>query len=244
LQQSVTNHVAIGFIFLLLPSQANSLDQEPKVGRLPGHSPAGASSKSSNSEQTPLLLSVLVFNHAEVDPAGLEAAKETAATIYRKAEIDVEWRSFSPSTGSEPPPEDRAVLPLNLILPGRNAYPWLKKTLGLPKTALGFALTQPQDAPHGDTAYVFVNLVEGLAQAERPTRLGVILGHIVAHELGHLLLGRGHSPNGLMSAEVGELTLRLADANRLHFTRAQANRVREVVRERVKTWGGIRAEER
>jgi hypothetical protein len=236
--------VAIGFVVLLrLPSLANSLNQETKVADPAVRRAAKASAKSSNIKQAPLL-SILVFNHAEVAPAELEAAKETAATIYRKAETDVEWRSFSPSTGSEPPPKDREVLPLNLILPGKDAYPWMKKTLGLPKTALGFALTQPQGAPHGDTAYVFVNLVEELVQRERSARLGVILGHIVAHELGHLLLGRGHSPNGLMSAEVGELTLQLAGANRLHFTRAQANRVREVVRERVKTLGGVRAEER
>jgi hypothetical protein len=175
---------------------------------------------------------VLVFNHAEIDLADWEEARQSATAIFRNAGVGIEWRSFSPAMGASPPQADRVSLPLNLILPGQNAYAWMKKTFGLPKTALGFALTQPRGAAHGDTAYVFLNLVEELVQGERSARLGVILGHIVAHELGHLLLGQGHAPSGLMSAEIGKLALRLAGANKLHFTRVEARKLRDAMVER------------
>ena len=109
----------------------------------------------------------------------------------------------------------------------------MKKYLGLPKTALGFALTQPEGKTHGETAYVFVNKVADLIEKEPFADLGVMLGHMMAHELGHLLLGRGHSHSGLMSAEVAGRTLKLAGAGRLHFTRKQVKRIRQSVGERI-----------
>jgi hypothetical protein len=182
------------------------------------------------------LLSILLFNYAEVGPAELEEAKANTALIFRRAGINVEWRLFSQRTGAPNPQgqdaSGRRILPLNLILPSAAAYPSLRKQMRLPKTALGFALTQPDGTARGDTVYIFVNQVDELVRRERFARVGTILGPIIAHELGHLLLGRGHSPSGLMSAEVGELTVRLAGANALHFTRKQAKRLRAAMEER------------
>jgi hypothetical protein len=51
-----------------------------------------------------------------------------------------------------------------------------------------------------------------------------VLGHVVAHELGHLLLGRGtHSAAGLMRAD---LDTNLAVQGRLLFTDAEARAIR------------------
>ena len=167
----------------------------------------------------------------------MEQAQQKAAAIFGKAGIDVEWRRFSRATGADAPSAHdaagRAVLPLNLILLAEKAYPTMTKYLGLPKTAMGFALTRPDGKSHGDTAYVFVNKVEELIHPDPFAKLGTVLGHMIAHELGHLLLGRGHSHSGLMSAEVAERTLKLAGAGRLHFTRKQVKRLRQSVGERI-----------
>ena len=74
-----------------------------------------------------------------------------------------------------------------------------------------------------------------LIEKEPFADLGCILGHMIAHELGHLLLGRGHSHTGLMSAEVSGRTLKLAGAGRVQFTRKQVKRVRKSVGERIKS---------
>jgi hypothetical protein len=182
------------------------------------------------------MLSVLLFDYAEVGPTELDEAKQRVAAIFRKAGIDLEWRLFFQPIGAPSPPAQyasgRCVLPLNLVLPAKRAHSSMRKLLRLPKTALGFALTQTDAGAYGDTVYVFVSQVEEVVRRERFARLGAILGPIIAHELGHLLLGRGHSHNGLMSAEVGELTVRLAGGNALHFTSQQAKRLRAAMEER------------
>lgn len=54
--------------------------------------------------------------------------------------------------------------------------------------------------------------------------LGLVLGHVIAHELGHLLLQRStHSAAGLMRAT---LDLRLAQQGRLLFTAGEGRAIR------------------
>jgi hypothetical protein len=57
--------------------------------------------------------------------------------------------------------------------------------------------------------------------------VGLVLGHVVAHELGHLLLQRAtHSAAGLMRAT---LDLRLAQQGRLLFTSAEGQAIRAAI---------------
>jgi hypothetical protein len=56
---------------------------------------------------------------------------------------------------------------------------------------------------------------------------GLVLGHVIAHELGHLLLQRAtHSAAGLMQAT---LDLRLAQQGRLLFTAPEAQAIRAAI---------------
>jgi hypothetical protein len=65
--------------------------------------------------------------------------------------------------------------------------------------------------------------VQELAR-NRDVPLGLVLGHVMAHELGHLLLRRStHSAAGLMQAT---LDLRLAQQGRLLFTASEAQAIR------------------
>jgi hypothetical protein len=57
--------------------------------------------------------------------------------------------------------------------------------------------------------------------------VGLVLGHVIAHELGHLLLQRAtHSAAGLMQAT---LDLRLAQQGRLLFTAPEAQAIRAAI---------------
>jgi len=61
--------------------------------------------------------------------------------------------------------------------------------------------------------------------------IGEVLGHGIAHEIGHLLLGPARSPRGLMSAHWTTEELRLASRNQLNFFLQQS----------VSPCGGVRA---
>jgi len=63
----------------------------------------------------------------------------------------------------------------------------------------------------------------------------VVLGHALAHEVGHLLLGKdSHSPNGVMRALWTEKELLNASAARLLFLPQQAAVIRTEVMARTK----------
>ena len=65
--------------------------------------------------------------------------------------------------------------------------------------------------PTGYMAAVSWDMTETVACA------GEILGLTIAHELGHLLLGRAHSLVGIMRARWGSNDWRLASENQLMF---------------------------
>ena len=77
-------------------------------------------------------------------------------------------------------------------------------------------------------AVIFYDRVEELANA-KVAGAGQILGHAVAHEIGHLLLGTIiHSSTGLMSSPWSREDLKFA---RLLFTHQEAKKMRgEVIR--------------
>lgn len=88
------------------------------------------------------------------------------------------------------------------------------------QTHLGFSLI-PGDGRFGYMGGVYFNRAEELAQ-----RLGrdrsLVLGVLLAHELGYLLLGaNSHSPNGIMCYPLGWEQVELAAQGRLRFGPSQ-----------------------
>jgi hypothetical protein len=78
-------------------------------------------------------------------------------------------------------------------------------------------------------AYAFYGPIE--ASAERQTDVAKLLGCLMAHELGHLLLVRGsHSPAGLMKNRWSQSEMDLVTASLLMFTKEQAKSIRLAVR--------------
>ncbi len=79
----------------------------------------------------------------------------------------------------------------------------------------------------GGHAYVFVQrVIEICGSGKYPQE--VILGHLMAHEIGHVLLGdNSHSPQGMMSARFSSGDLRLALDGLLFFDSKQAALMKE-----------------
>jgi hypothetical protein len=106
----------------------------------------------------------------------------------------------------------------------------------LDKRVFGFAMTATRPG-YGVIASVFYGRVQRLAADfdYRGYDAGVVLGYVVAHEAGHLLLGDGrHSKRGIMHIPWEEAELFSAHTGELVFTRDQAARIRRDVEARIR----------
>jgi len=81
-------------------------------------------------------------------------------------------------------------------------------------------------------ATVFHDRVLAMVASRKPGTEALVLGHVIAHELGHLMLGTStHSSFGLMAAGWSAADLERAPAGLLEFSSAEAATIRaEVLR--------------
>jgi hypothetical protein len=95
------------------------------------------------------------------------------------------------------------------------------------KKSAEFGYSLPLRQGFGVIAGVYLDRTKDMAKA-----LGldahVVLGHTIAHEIGHLLLGKNsHARLGIMVPRFGDRELRLAKTGRLGFTEIQAARMQD-----------------
>jgi hypothetical protein len=135
-------------------------------------------------------LNVRVYDNADVPKAALRAALEVAAQALAPADVEVAWLSCSTSSGGRcTAPPGRGELIVRLV----------RSTTQSPAgdDELGTALVDPETGT-GVLATVFIDRVERLARGTQGD-LGTLLGRAMAHEIGHLLMGRAsHAVHGLM----------------------------------------------
>jgi len=148
-------------------------------------------------------LDVRVYDWGKTPVSALEEAGRTVAKIYRQAGIEVRWIVESPEA-----PEARIV---KLVDPPRKEH--LRRVecaarrdialLVLPEAPEGerrgvMGYANPL-APAGINATIYRSRVVDAVREHGVTE-GVLLGHAVAHEIGHVLLrSSGHGSNGLMA---------------------------------------------
>jgi len=166
-----------------------------------------------------------------IQPNLVARAKGEMTRIYRDAGVDIAWTSDAPETADtdDPQPPASTYPHLTLVILCRE----LTDEMTVDATALGAAVGTREH--RGRMAYVFYDRVERIAQtylnvAREPGTddmyTVIVLGHAMAHEIGHLLLPYGHSPTGLMRAEWEAKDLRLAANRQLNFTSEQAELMR------------------
>ena len=145
-------------------------------------------------------LEVAVYDLAGVDPATLASAERIAGDVYRRAGIEIEWVEAHGY-------EDDTRLYVNL-LPLDMVEPFYTS-----KDTVGFA------TPGSLAANAIYDRIRIVARQQH-LPCAVLLGYVIAHELGHLLLpAHSHSASGLM---MPSLNLELAAAKKLRFTNDQA----------------------
>jgi hypothetical protein len=139
-------------------------------------------------DQTAIVLRV--DNYAKVPPATLQGAEREASRIYAKLGIDLIWiHSSDDERRVEGAREVRVLLLCSQMSAQKIRQDRISNgVLGVAGHATG-------------RAYVFIPRV-----MEHSMRFGspsLVLGRVLAHEVGHLLLSeRGHSTRGLMKAHL------------------------------------------
>ena len=154
--------------------------------------------------------SVLLYlaNEAGVSSDIVGVARQEVIRIYAQIGVSVIWTEHT--TGS---PKD----PLVIIIP-----PITGQWVG--PTSLGLAVRESNSS--GRVAYVFYDRIHPLA-AKHQMGDACLLGAVIAHEIGHLLLPYGsHSSSGLMQGEWDNQQLLLARIKLLRFTAQQAELIR------------------
>jgi hypothetical protein len=167
-------------------------------------------------------MTVLVYDYAGVQADILLKAEQETSRIFRHSGVDVTWRPCrmpGSSVAFECPEPGPTTPALRLV-------PRLKATANrVHVEAMGYCT--------GDFATVSVEFARELEEsgvARRPQ----ILGHIMAHEIGHLLLpGNGHSVSGIMRGHWSRAEWALIQQGRLNFAPEQSRFLRAELLNRV-----------
>jgi hypothetical protein len=179
-----------------------------------------------------------VRNYASVAPKTLAEAEQEATGIFRNAGVGTRWADDvltvenDQANPANHPAYSLADIQLSIL--SRE----MSDRLGFPKNVMGLV---PGTDAH--VAYVFESQVNTLfssalnalchGRLDRQVSRSVILGHAIAHELGHLLLDlKGHTTQGIMRAEWGLKDLWDAAHRILVFSPEQADVLRADVRRR------------
>jgi hypothetical protein len=139
-------------------------------------------------------VTISVYNDAEMPADVLDRAEGEASRVFREAGIDVHWLNCRiPAVSEEASRACReAVFPEHLHLR------IVRRSLGLKAEAMGISFQA--DDGSGCYADLFYEPMEQLRQSDG-TDIASLLGHVAAHEIGHLLLGtNSHSAAGIMHA--------------------------------------------
>ena len=167
-----------------------------------------------------LAVKVSIFNDAQISDEKVATAENMAARLFARAGIRIDWLNCgrATETGEERASCSEAAFPEHFVVRLR------QRSHNLNESTLGLSFLG--DDGIGCLADVFYAGVEPIQQ-EAGLSAGAILGLVIAHELGHLLLGtNSHATVGIMRANWRRQDLSLAGKGMLSFTENQAQKMR------------------
>jgi len=183
-------------------------------------------------------ITIHVYNYADVSPKTLIEAEKIAAGVFRQAGVETRWLGgHGKKKESSAEPERFHSNDIVLHMLPRS----MTDRFALTTERLGFT---PGQGSNRTDVYIFYDRAEQLAQQQRAAQMvklalgirepcagiGPILGHVIAHELGHLLGLETHSPTGIMRANWGSADWQETIYGYLSFTPQQADIIRAEVR--------------
>jgi len=175
------------------------------------------------SQQSADTITIHVYNYAAVQENTLARAKDEAGRIFGYADLRALWVDHTVNI-----PDDQRR-PRGAREPWNDTH-FVLRLLTQPRSEL--ARYAMGEALSFRIANVFMNRVTGHLTV-RELSAGQMLGHAIAHEIGHHLLGdNSHAPQGIMVAKWKKRDLRRMAKGDLLFTGQELKRIQETVKSR------------
>ena len=180
--------------------------------------------------QTPAVMppkpevAISVYDYANVSTELLAAAEEDAQRVFRQAGVETLWTTCLPKKGKARSRFDDCYKVDDTHLMLKILPHAIAKHVRDRGDVLGAASVDESGASY--YAYVFYDNVQRVAEQRK---LGhALLGDVLAHEIGHLLLGsNSHSVSGIMSAHwYGDELRRISEAT-IFFVPSQSRTMRD-----------------
>jgi len=162
-------------------------------------------------------ITMYVFNYAQVPARVLRSAEKETSRIFGHSRISIVWINVDLEADSSPRCAlDSREQPCGML----RIHPRPPNDTMSHEIA-GYAFPGTPFA-----SIIFDAVVEEAKSVARSESL--VLGHTMAHEIGHLFLPAGyHSPEGIMQARLNETSWRQADQGSLLFSSQEAEALRQ-----------------
>lgn len=134
------------------------------------------------------IVTLLVRDLVGINPPIRSVAKAQAIRILDRAGIDLRWID----AGASDDPNLTSTSYLTVVIAAKPPIRWTKPD------AMGFAPARTGPYPR---AYVFSTMIASFIDKftlPSETNYGIVLGHAIAHELGHLLISGDAHGQGIM----------------------------------------------
>jgi hypothetical protein len=167
-------------------------------------------------------ITVRLLNHGVAPPQVIAQAQDFVDHIFSAAGIKIRWQECAAPKCA--PPESPAIIAVKI---NSDASPRSRRS------ALGVSLP---GVLGGNRIGVFYSRIETVSR-DTTVSLGAspgeILAHVIAHEMGHLLLNwKTHSQTGVMRDPWRMVEFSLMRSRKLFFTRHETGRMRRAVQGR------------
>jgi hypothetical protein len=170
-------------------------------------------------------MNVSVCNLGGLPESDVARAKAEVEAVFHPVEVEIAWKSCDEYRSSATVGEAWFLIRLRNDKP-----PVMRSASSL--DAMGRAYI----GESGDCylADAYFKAVQKLAAAH-DADADALLGFVIAHEPGHLLLGEGHVPDGVMQAQWGGAAVKALERRWLPFNPAQRDRIQSKLRAKAET---------
>ena len=170
--------------------------------------------------KTQSVIRVAVYNYAHVARAELAEAERQAENIFASTGERIVWMDYSDKNRLVQPSIAHSTADLFVRILFAGKLKRVRRISAVDIMGESIVTSGNEWAVPGRIANVFYDRVKHVSTLWGLSS-GEVLGDAITHELGHLLLGIGHSSQGVMKADWNSQDLVLAARGQLQFRPAQ-----------------------